>query len=104
LHLIAGCAWEFHKRDQHLSTVRARFDPADRFRDRRGQVFGGRGGREATGKENRHIVLTVRLDIMGELHQELYDDLLLLVLLRNHCLSALRSSGDLGHEQVGGGF
>jgi len=41
---------------------------------------------------------------MGELHQELYDDLLLLVLLRNHCLSALRSSGDLGHEQVGGGF
>ena len=41
---------------------------------------------------------------MGELDQELYDDLLLLVLLRDRCFSAVRSSGDLGHEQVGGGF
>src|SRR5947207_14796636 len=99
LHQIAGRARKLHQRDQHLATVWTRFDLTDGFGNRWSGVFGARSGRETTREENRDIVLAVRLDIVGELHEEFCDNFLLMVLLRDCCFSAIRSCGDLGRKQ-----
>src|SRR5437867_11894420 len=85
LHQIAGRARKLDPRDQHLSTVRTRFDVTDGFGNRWSGVFGARSGRETTREENREVVLTLRLDIVGELHWEFCDNFLLMVLLRDRC-------------------